>query len=118
MLSIKKTLIKILKRMTPTLISSTKTIASSTQSTYAYCAINLDAWNGVIVRCFVNNVQQHLYFTRELKSYQTVIDRGDTGYFRGNFIVDWDNNRVGVRWDNIVNNRYDLIYFQQVIGLL
>lgn len=47
-----------------------------------------------------------------------IMDMSGTTYIRAQFIVDWTNNKVGVRWVNGTSDLSSGIYFQQVYGIM
>ena len=46
-----------------------------------------------------------------------IMDMSDTTYIRGQFLIDWTNNRIGVRWVNGTSSFASSIFFQQVYGI-
>lgn len=104
-----------------TTLYNTKTTASSTQNTWVYTSAisNLANYNIVALRAEVYNIRQILFFLRPLgDAAQMVMDMSGTTYIRAQFIVDWMNNKVGVRWVNGTSDLSSGIYFQQVYGIM
>lgn len=102
-----------------TTIYDTKTTASSTQSEYTYVSIPaLAKYNIVAIRAEVRNIRQILYFIRPFgNTPQMIMDMSDTTYIRGQFLIDWTNNRIGIRWVNGTSSFASSIFFQQVYGI-
>lgn len=102
-----------------TTIYATKTTASSTQNKYTYANISdLAKYNIIAIRAEVRNIRQILYFIRPFDNIpQMIMDMSGTTYIRGQFIVDWANNRIGVRWVNGTSDFATNIFFQQVYGI-
>ena len=122
MLDIKKLLTKILKKLkfTPTLLHNTKVACSSVGTSYSYTTIsNLSNWNIVLVYFVVHEQAKLIWFVRGLQVDTSIVATPPSGYFRGTLIVDWTNNRIGMRCINAgTNNTYpNLIYFQGVWGI-
>ena len=104
-----------------TTLYNTKTTASSTQETWVYSPVisNLANYNIVALRAEVHYIRQILFFLRPLGDMsQMVIDMSGTTYIRAQFIVDWTNNKIGVRWVNGTSDLSSGIYFQQVYGIM
>lgn len=104
-----------------TTLYNTKTTASSTQNTWVYTSAisNLANYNIVALRAEVYNIRQILFFLRPLgDAAQMVMDMSGTTYIRAQFIVDWTNKKVGVRWVNGTSDLSSGIYFQQVYGIM
>lgn len=102
-------------------IYNTKTTASSTQDTWVYTPVisDLANYNIVALRVEVHNIRQMLFFLRPLGNVaQMVMDMSGTTYIRAQFIVDWTNNKIGVRWVNGTSDLSSGIYFQQVYGIM
>ncbi len=119
MLDTKKLFTKILTRLVPTTLYNSKLTAPSTQSTYAYASVpNLANYNIVLVRCECNNACQLLVFCRLFGDNPMYLSDNNGTYVRGGYLVDWTNNRVGVRWVNGTSALAEYIYIQQVYGIL
>ena len=103
----------------PVTLYNTKLTAPTTQNQYAYAsAAELANYNVVLVRCECGNVRQMLVFCRLFgDSPLYIFDNNDT-YLRGGFLVDWTNNRIGVRWVNGTSQMASNVFFQQVYGIL
>lgn len=102
-------------------IYNAKTTASSTQDTWVYTSAipDLANYNIVALRVEVHYIRQTLFFLRPLgNTAQMVMDMSGTTYIRAQFIVDWTNNKVGVRWVNGTSDLSSDIYFQQVYGIM
>lgn len=102
-------------------IYNTKTTASSTQDTWVYTSAipDLANYNIVALRVEVHYIRQTLFFLRPLgNTAQMIMDMSGTTYIRAQFIVDWTNNKVGVRWVNGTSDLSSGIYFQQVYGIM
>jgi hypothetical protein len=104
-----------------TTIYNTKLAAPSTQNSWAYTPV-IDAladYNIVFVRCECNNIRQLLVFCRKFGDNAMYIsDMSGPTYVRGGYIVDWTNNKVGVRWVDGTSSLAENIYIQQVYGIL
>lgn len=119
MLDIKKLFTKILVHITPTTIYNTKTTAPSTQSSYTYASVpSLANHDIVIVQAYIANISQNLIFCRNFGNTPVYLFDNNGTYIRGGFLVDWTNNRIGVRWVNGSSSNASGIYFQKVIGVL
>lgn len=100
----------------PRTIYNTKKYASSTQGTYNYAKVSaLANYNVVMLRAEVNNVRQLLVFCRLFGDAPLRLSDNNGTYYRGSFLVDWTNNKIGVAW---LNGTASSIYFQQVYGIL
>ena len=106
----------------PALLYNTKKTAPVDSSSYTYAKVSgLANYNVVVVRAEVRNVRQLLVFVRLFgNAPQNIIDyyTAENMYIRAQFLVDWTNNRIGVRWVNGNVTLASDIYFQQVYGIL
>ena len=82
-----------------TKIYETKITAVNVSTTFSYTTISaLANWNFIVMRVTVHNVLQNLVFMRPFTGGQLVSDTPSSGaYIRGGFIIDWANNKVGIR---------------------
>lgn len=116
MINTKKLLTLILKKLKITAIYNTKLSAPTTQSDYAYAFVTaLENYNIVLMRCECGNLRQLLVFCRLFGDTPMYISDNNGTYVRGGYIVDWTNNRIGVRW---VNGNNTNVFVQQVYGVL
>ena len=102
-----------------TQIYSTKVTAADVSTTYKYTTISaLANWNMVVMRCAVHNNILNLVFVRPFQSGQQFSDTPNSStYVRGGFIVDWTNNRVGIRCVNGNDTTRPTVYFDYVYGI-
>ena len=102
-----------------TQIYSTKVTAADVSTTYTYTTINaLASWNMVVMRCAVHNNVMNLVFIRPFQSGQQFSDTPNSStYVRGGFIVDWTNNRIGIRCVNGNDTTRATVYFDYVYGV-
>ena len=72
----------------------------------------------VVLRCAVHNNVMNLVFIRPFQSGQQFSDTPNSStYVRGGFIVDWTNNRVGIRCVNGNDTTRATVYFDYVYGI-
>jgi hypothetical protein len=102
-----------------TQIYNTKVTAADVSTTYKYTTISaLANWNMVVLRCAVHNNIMNLVFIRPFQSGQQFSDTPNSStYVRGGFIVDWTNNRVGIRCVNGNDTTRPTVYFDYVYGI-
>ena len=102
-----------------TQIYSTKVTAADVSTTYKYTTISaLANWNMVVMHVTVHNTQQNLVFMRPFQGGQLLSDTPtSTAYIRGGYVVDWANNRVGVRCVNGTTAQVATVYFDYVYGI-
>ena len=94
-------------------------VVSFMNDAWNYVSVSqLADYNVVLVRAECYEVRQLLVFCRLFQDNPMYItDFAGSTRVRGGFIVDWTNNRVGVR--NVGGGAYSAnIYFQQVYGIL
>lgn len=118
MIDVKKLLTKILLRLTPRLISSTKVEAPATKLEYANISVDLTGCNTILVRTAANNITQFLTFTRPYgTANQGVMDYYNSMYFRALVKVDWNNNQVSVAYADCPSGRNNLIWIHQIYAI-
>lgn len=102
-----------------TQIYNTKVTAADVSTTYKYTTISaLANWNMVVMHVAVHNTQQNLVFMRPFQGGQLLSDTPtSTAYFRGGYVVDWANNRVGVRCVNGITAQVATVYFDYIYGI-
>ena len=102
-----------------TQIYNTKVTAADVSTTYKYTTISaLANWNMVVMHVAVHNTQQNLVFMRPFQGGQLLSDTPtSTAYFRGGYVVDWANNRVGVRCVNGLTAQVATVYFDYIYGI-
>lgn len=102
-----------------TQIYNTKVTAADVSTTYKYTTISaLANWNMVVMRCAVHNNILNLVFVRPFQSGQQFSDTPNSStYVRGGFIVDWTNNRIGIRCVNGNDTTRATVYFDYVYGI-
>lgn len=109
--------------ITFTLIHSTKIVATSIgiSSSYTYVSVPaLNKWNMVAIHVSVHENSQLLFFIRGEMFDRSLTDWPSAGKFRGSFLVDWNNNRIGMRCLNAgTNDMYPkFVFFDYVYGVL
>ena len=102
-----------------TQIYNTKVAAADVSPTYKYTTISaLANWNMVVMHVAVHNTQQNLVFMRPFQGGQLLSDTPtSTAYIRGGYVVDWANNRVGVRCVNGTTAQVATVYFDYIYGI-
>ena len=102
-----------------TQIYNTKVTAADVSTTYKYTTISaLANWNMVVMHVAVHNTQQNLVFMRPFQGGQLLSDTPtSTAYIRGGYVVDWANNRVGVRCVNGTTAQVATVYFDYIYGI-
>ena len=117
MIGFKQLLAKLLKRITPRLISNTKLTAPATKLEYAAISVDLSEYSTILVRAAANNVTQLLTFTRPYAANQGIIDYYNAMYFRGLVVVDWELNSVSVAYADCPSGKNNLIWIWQIYAI-
>lgn len=105
----------------PVVIYSTKTACTSAGTSRKYVSVpGLANWSIVAIHVSVHEHVQVLFFARGEAHERSLTDWPTAGKFRGAFLVDWANNRIGMRCLNAgTNNQYcHLVYFDYIYGVL
>lgn len=109
--------------ITPQLINNTKRACTTVGTAYEYDSAplaDLANWNIVAVWFVVHEHTQFAWFIRGVKKDNTLTDSPSGGRIRGSVIIDWDNNKIGIRCLNggSSGNLYGNVYYQGVYGIL
>lgn len=109
--------------ITPQLINNTKRACTAVGTAYEYDSAplaDLANWNIVAVWFVVHEHTQFAWFIRGVKKDNTLTDSPSGGRIRGSVIIDWDNNKIGIRCLNggSSGNLYGNVYYQGVYGIL
>lgn len=105
----------------PAVINSSKVSCTTVGTSFKYTTIpGLANWSVVAVHFTVYEASQVLFFFRGETHERMPIDAPALGRFRGGIIVDWSNNRIGIRAiaAGSSNNYANNIYFDYVYGIL
>ena len=106
----------------PAVLFSTKIACTGIGTSYKYTSVpGLANWSIVAVHFTVHEVTQVLIFFRGEASDRSLTDiTNSVGRFRGTIIVDWNNNRIGIRAIQAGDSatHANLIYFDYVYGIL
>lgn len=100
-------------------LNSAKVVCTSIGTSYRYINIPaLASWNIVFVHLVVHEVSNVYMCIRGENFERVATDTPSAGRFRGGVIVDWNNNRVGIRCVAAPTGRQDLVYINYVYGVL
>lgn len=105
----------------PAVLNSTKVACTTVGTSFKYTTVSgLANWSVVAVHFTVYETSQLFFFVRGESHERMLTDAPNLGRFRGGIIVDWHNNRIGVRAiaAGSSNNYANNIYFDYVYGIL
>lgn len=105
----------------PAVLNTAKVACTTVGLSFTYTTISgLANWSVVAVHFTVYEASQVLFFVRGESHERTLTDAPNLGRFRGGVVVDWSNNRIGIRAIAAgSNNSYpNTIYFDYVYGIL
>ena len=105
----------------PAVLNTTKVACTITGTSYKYTSIPaLANWSVVAVLFTVHEASQLLFFVRGEQHDRALIDVPTVGRFRGTIVVDWSNNRIGIRAIRAGDqgNYAHLVFFTYVYGIL
>lgn len=123
MLDIKKLLTKMLKRIAlkPTQIYATRTETTKVGTDWEYQTHSfLSDWDMIAIQFVVHEHIEVFYIVRGDNVERSLTDWPSAGKFRGSILVDWANNRIGIRAINAGTNGtyYNLIYYNRILGII
>lgn len=102
-----------------TVLNSTKVACTSIGTTYRYVSVpGMANWNVIFVHLVVHEVSDVYMCVRGESLERTATDAPSAGRFRGGMIVDWRNNRIGIRCVNAPTGRQNLVYLDYVYGVI
>lgn len=102
-----------------TILNSNKIACTTIGTSYRYVNISgLANWNIVAVHFTVHEVSDVYVCIRGENIERTATDAPSAGRFRGGMIVDWRNNRIGIRCVNAPTGRQNLVYLDYVYGVI
>jgi hypothetical protein len=108
--------------VSPAVLNTAKVACTTIGTSYKYTSVpGLSNWSIVAVHFIVHEVTQILIFFRGEAYDRSLTDNSNSsGRFRGTIIVDWNNNRIGIRAIQSGNSTtyVNLIYFDYVYGIL
>lgn len=105
----------------PEVLNTTKVSCTTVGMSFKYTTVSgLANWSIVAINFTVYEARQVLFFIRGETHERLFVDAPDLGRFRGGIVVDWSNNRIGIRAIAAgSNNRYaGNVYFDYVYGIL
>lgn len=105
----------------PAVLNSTKIACTTVGTSFRYTTVSgLANWHIVAVYFTVYETSQVAFFVRSEGHERMLTDAPSLGRFRGGIIVDWSNNRIGIRAiaAGSSNNYANNIYFDYVYGIL
>ena len=105
----------------PAVLNSTKIACTTVGTSFRYTTVSgLANWSVVGVHFTVYETSQVAFFIRSEGHERMLTDAPSLGRFRGGIIVDWSNNRIGIRAiaAGSSNNYANNIYFDYVYGIL
>lgn len=102
-----------------TVLNSSKVACTAIGTSYRYVSIpSIANWNVIFVHLTVHEVSNLFVCVRGESFERTVTDVPSAGRFRGGMIVDWRNNRIGIRCVNAPTGRQNLVYIDYVYGVV
>ena len=105
----------------PAILNTTKVSCTTVGTSFKYTTISgLANWSIVSVHFTVYEASQVLFFVRGESHERLLTDAPNLGRFRGGIVVDWSNNRIGIRAISAgSSNTYpNNISFDYVYGIL
>jgi hypothetical protein len=108
------------KSIRPQIIYNTKKQVPTTQNSYVYANVSkLSNYNMIGVRVDCAGIRQIVTALRLFgDNPMNVANYNGSDYVRAQLLVDWTNNRIGIRWVNGNSAYAGEIFFQQVYGIL
>lgn len=103
------------------MLNSTAVRCTQVGTSYEYTSLPaLANWNVVGIRFTVHQNVHTIYAVRGISYDIGFTDTPTNGYFRGTLLVDWANNRIGMRCINAGtgNTYYNLVYFDYIFGIM
>lgn len=102
-----------------TVLNSSKVACASIGTTYRYVSVpGMANWNIIAIHLTVHEVSNLFVCVRGENLERTATDAPSAGRFRGGMVVDWRNNRIGIRCVNAPTGRQNLVYIDYVYGVL
>ena len=100
-------------------LNSNKIACTAIGTSYRYVSIPAMAnWHMIAVHLTVHEVSDVIMCMRGESFERAVTDESSAGRFRCGMIVDWNNNRIGIRCINAPTGRQNLVFFNYVYGVL
>ena len=102
-----------------TVLNSSKVACTTIGTTYRYVSIpGMANWNIIAIHMTVHEVSSLFVCVRGESHERTATDAPSAGRFRGGMVVDWRNNRIGIRCVNAPTGRQNLVYLDYVYGVI
>ena len=105
----------------PAVLNTAKVACTTVGTSFRYTTVSgLANWSLVAVHFTVYETSQVLICVRGESHERMLTDAPNLGRFRGGIVVDWNNNRIGIRAiaAGSNNNYANTIYFDYVYGIL
>ena len=105
----------------PAVLNTAKVACTTVGTSFRYTTVSgLANWSLVAVHFTVYETSQVLICVRGELHERMLTDAPNLGRFRGGIVVDWNNNRIGIRAiaAGSNNNYANTIYFDYVYGIL
>ena len=105
----------------PAVLNSSKIACTTVGTSFKYTTVSgLANWSIVAVHFTVYETSSVVFFVRGEGHERMLTDAPNLGRFRGGIVVDWSNNRIGIRAlaAGSNNNYANTIYFDYVYGIL
>lgn len=102
-----------------TVLNSSKVACTTIGTSYRYISIpGIANWNVIAIHMTVHEVSSLFVCVRGESHERTATDTPSAGRFRGGMVVDWRNNRIGIRCVDAPTGRQNLVYINYVYGVL
>lgn len=105
----------------PAVLNTAKVACTTVGMSFKYTTVSgLANWSVVAVHFTVYETSSVLFFVRGEGHERMLTDAPNLGRFRGGIVVDWNNNRIGIRAiaAGSSNNYPNTIYFDYAYGIL